>query len=162
MELNRSLSPAPSNDTLVVSGSFTPGGTLNVSNIGPTLSVSNKFKLFASAVSGFASVNLPAGYTWQNDLAVDGSIMVLTVSAVAPPYFPPGAVTRLPDGNISLTATGAIGSTYKLWASTNVAATPITNLWTLLSSGSVTTSPFTVQDLTATNYARRFYLFSAP
>jgi len=68
----------------------------------------------------------------------------------------------VPDGNISLTATGAIGSTYKLWASTNVALTPITTTWTLLNSGTVTASPFTINDLTATNFTRRFYIFSAP
>jgi hypothetical protein len=68
----------------------------------------------------------------------------------------------LPDGNTSLTVTGAIGSTYKLWASTNVALSPVTNTWTLLSNGTVTVTPFTITDPTATNYPQRFYLFSAP
>ena len=88
---------------------------------------------------------------------------VASVAAPAtPPNFASGAVATLPDGNISLTATGALGATYKLWSSTNVAATPITSTWTLLSSGTITVSPFTINDLAATNYPQRFYLFGAP
>ena len=98
---------------------------------------------------------------WQNDLAVDGSITVSSL-VVPPPTFNPGSVAALPDGNKSLTATGTLGATYKLWASTNVALAPITSTWTLLSSGTITTSPFTINDLTATNYPRRFYIFSSP
>jgi autotransporter-associated beta strand protein len=92
----------------------------------------------------------------------EGLLEVLTGSAPLPPNFAAGGVTRLPDGNISLTASGAIGVAYRLWASTNVAATPIANTWTLLSSGTIAVSPFTLEDLEATNYTRRFYLFSAP
>jgi hypothetical protein len=91
---------------------------------------------------------------------VDGTITVLTVPTA--PNFPPDGINRLPDGNISLTATGALGTTYTLWASTNVAATPITTTWSNLSSGTINVSPFTIDDLDATNHPRRFYLFTAP
>ena len=89
--------------------------------------------------------------------------LVVTVAPVtSAPNFPPGGVSLLPSGNISLVSTGAIGGTYKLWASTNLALTPFTNHATLLQSGTITTSPFTNFDLTATNYPQRFYLFTAP
>ena len=65
-------------------------------------------------------------------------------------------------GDISLTATGELGAAYRLWASPDVSLTPITNTWTLLSSGTISVSPFTISDRTATNFPQRFYRFSAP
>jgi fibronectin-binding autotransporter adhesin len=89
-----------------------------------------------------------------------GNVVLQVTAAPNPPNFT--VITPLPSGNISLTATGAIGATFTLWASTNVALTPITNTWTLLSSGTITVSPFTITDLNATNFVQRFYLFSTP
>jgi len=160
--LNKTNSPA-TNDSATITGTLSvTGGILTVSNTGPALVAGDTFKLFNQPASGFTTVNLPTlntGLAWVNNLAVDGSIQIVVPM---PPYFPPDAVTRLPDGNISLTATGALGATYKLWASTNIASSPVTNTWTLLNSGTITSSPFTNSDLTATNYPQRFYLFSAP
>jgi hypothetical protein len=39
---------------------------------------------------------------------------------------------------------------------------PVASTWTLLSNGTMTTSPFTIIDRNATNYSQRFYLFSTP
>lgn len=153
------------NDMLVVSGTLNVGGaTLTVVNAGTNLVLGDSFKLFSKAAVGFSSVTLPAldpGLAWANNLAVDGSIRVV-VPSVTPPSFLPGAVTRLPDGNVSLTATGALGATYTLWASTNAAAAPVSTTWSNLGSGTITLSPLTINDLDATNYPRRFYLFSTP
>jgi fibronectin-binding autotransporter adhesin len=161
VEVNTSLSP--SNDVIAVTGTLTQtgAGTLKVTNLGPILQVGDSFTLFSKPVVGGASLTVSGGgAVWANNLAVDGSIKV--VSLIPAPNFNPGSVASLPDGNKSVTGTGTIGSTYKLWASTNVALTPITTTWTLLSSGTVTTSPFTINDLTATNFTQRFYIFSAP
>jgi autotransporter-associated beta strand protein len=98
-------------------------------------------------------------------IVTSGGLVQLQVTAAAsstPPSFPPGGVSVLPGGGISLVATGAVGGTYSLWATTNLALTPVTNTWTLLTNGTITTSPFTNIDLTATNYPQRFYLFSTP
>jgi hypothetical protein len=98
-------------------------------------------------------------------IVTSGGLVQLQVGAAppsTPPNCPPGGVIVLPDHNISLVATGALGGTYRLWATTNLALTPVTNTWTLLNSGTITTSPFTNTDLTATNYPQRFYLFSTP
>jgi hypothetical protein len=163
-EVNKSLSP--SNDVVVVAGVLTNDGpgTITINNLGPTLVVGDKFQIFNKAVLNGGALNVAGGgATWQNDLEVDGSVTVLSVSAAQPPpNFAAGGIASLPTGNISLTATGGIGATYKLWATTNVALTPIETTWTLLSSGTVTTSPFVIEDLDATNYVQRFYLFSAP
>jgi len=55
-----------------------------------------------------------------------------------------------------------LGTSYRIWATTNLALRPVTNTWTLLTSGTINSSPFTNLDLTATNYPQRFYLFSTP
>jgi fibronectin-binding autotransporter adhesin len=82
IEVNKSLSP--SNDLVVVSGVLTNTGTgtLTVSNLGPALAVGDTFTLFSQAVSNGAAMTVTgAGATWQNNLAVDGSITALTVPA---------------------------------------------------------------------------------
>ena len=160
IDVDTSLSP--SNDVISVTGTLTKtgAGTLTVANLGPALVAGQQFFVFNKPVSGGASLTVSGGgAVWQNNLAVDGSITVLAGPA---PTFNPASVATLPDGNKSVTATGTIGSTYKLYATTNVALTPISTTWTLLSSGTVTTSPFTINDLNATNFPNRFYIFSAP
>jgi len=131
-----------------------------VVNEGPALVAGASFKLFSQAVASgsFTNVVLPGGYVWNNKLAVDGSIEVVSVPQ---PSFPPGGIVKLPNGNFALTLSGPVGATYSLWASPDVALTPITS-WTLLSSGTITVSPFTINDLDATNYTQRFYLLSTP
>jgi autotransporter-associated beta strand protein len=106
-----------------------------------------------NGISGnFAATQLPTGEV----------VPVIPASPSAPPNFPPGGITVSGAGIVSLTATGAVGAPYHLWASTNVAATPVTNTWTLLTNGTISVSPFTVTDPAATNYSSRFYLFSTP
>jgi autotransporter-associated beta strand protein len=159
--VNETNTPA-TNDSVVVTGTLNntgAGTTLKVVNLGPPLNVGDSFTLFSKPlVNGSALTVSGSGVVWNNKLAVDGSIQVVSVV----PSFTSGGAARLPDGNIALTANGAVGSTYKLWATTNLALSPISSTWTLLSSGTVTTSPFTINDLTATNFTRRFYIFSAP
>jgi hypothetical protein len=158
--VNETNTPA-TNDSVVVSGTLnnTGTGTLKVVNLGPPLNVGDSFTLFSKPlVNGNVLTVSGSGVVWNNKLAVDGSIQVISVV----PSFTSGGAARLPDGNIKLTANGVIGSTYKLWATTNLTLSPISSTWTLISSGTVTTSPFTINDLSATNYPRRFYIFSAP
>ena len=81
--LNKSLSPAQSNDVVTVTGTATGSGTstLTVSNLGPAIVVGDKFKLFSKAVTGAGSMTVSgAGMNWQNNLAVDGSITALSVN----------------------------------------------------------------------------------
>ena len=84
MALNKTNSPA-TNDSLVVTGTLTGGGTLTVTNLGPALVAGDSFKLFSKAVSGFTTTNLPSGYTWVNNLAANGSITVQSVNSSTPP-----------------------------------------------------------------------------
>jgi hypothetical protein len=57
----------------------TAGSTLKVVNGGPALQIGDKFTIFNKTVAGMSVVS--PGYTFQNDLAVDGSV---TVTAFAP------------------------------------------------------------------------------
>ncbi len=156
IKVNTSL--AQSNDVVSVSGGLTNLGTgsVIVTNLGPGLVVGDTFTLFNQAMTNGSALTVSGGgATWANNLAVDGSITVLTV---IPPPSATG-VGLLPDGNISLTATGAAGAAWSLHATDNLAAP---QPWPVIQTGIVTASPFTVHDLTATNYSERFYRFSAP
>ena len=53
-----------------------------------------------------------------------------------------------------------MSQTYSVLVTTNVTL-PLAS-WSVLDSGTITASPFTVSDLTATNYLRRFYSVVTP
>ena len=133
-------------------------GTYNLLNYAGTLSGS--FTHTPIMVNG----SLASGKVGTIDLSTPNQVnLVVATGTIPPPNFKSGSLSLLlPSHNVSLTATGAIGATYKLWATTNVALAPVTNTWTLLQSGTISSNPFTLQDLTATNFARRFYIFTAP
>lgn len=127
LALNRANAPA-SNDTLVVSGTLTPGGTLAVTNLGPVLQAGDSFQLFSSGVSGFA-YNLQTTdaannviYTWNNTVSTDGKI---TVASVAPMVN-----TNAPHVQVSVT-----GNTLHLAWPTNAGWTLLTNSVGLEASG---------------------------
>ena len=88
-----------------------------------------------------------------------------TVTVVAAPATPPGfsaSAICVTGGIVSLTATGLPGTAFSLWASTNLALAPITNTWTKLTNGAVSTSPFILTDPGAATNRQRFYRFSTP
>lgn len=106
LELNRTNTPA-SNDTIVVSGTFTPGGILAVTNIGPVLQVGDSFQLFASGTSGFAyalqtnDVANNVQYTWNNTVATDGKVTVASVGPLVNTT-PTNIVTSISGSNLTL------------------------------------------------------------
>jgi hypothetical protein len=95
----------------------------------------------------------------NSDYSTSVATTTLSVPSI-PPSFPPGGINLLPGGGISLVATGAINAPYRLWGTSNLAL-PMNN-WTVLVSNSISASPFTNLDLTATNQSQRFYRFSNP
>ncbi len=124
IEVDKSL--ASSNDLAVVNGSLnnTGTGTLTVANLGPALSVGDKFTLFSKAVgNGSALTVTGAGATWQNDLASDGSITVLTVSLVNPN--PPVMQVSVSGNSLSLAWPTNLGWTLQ----TNSVGLTATNQW---------------------------------
>jgi autotransporter-associated beta strand protein len=99
-QINRAANP--NSDRVVVGhGLATVAGTLTVTNLGGALTSGDTFFLFSTAVGGaFTTVNLPAGYTWTNKLAVDGSIQVLAVNGL--PSTPTNVSFTVNNGNLTL------------------------------------------------------------
>jgi fibronectin-binding autotransporter adhesin len=82
--LNKSLSPS---NTFFSAGFIqSAGGTLKLVNVGPALSVGDKFTLFNQPVSGGNALTIVStGFSVTNNLAVDGSVTVTAVTPVTPP-----------------------------------------------------------------------------
>jgi autotransporter-associated beta strand protein len=81
VSLNKALSP--SNSVFSVAGiiNFT-NGTLKLLNFGPNLAVGDKFTIFSEAVTGGAAMTIASpGFTVSNNLAVNGSVTVTSISA---------------------------------------------------------------------------------
>jgi autotransporter-associated beta strand protein len=139
---------------------------LNIpANLGPgsytlaTFNTNGSTGSFASTpVIDSGSINGTGVIITSNGLVV----LEVTGGSLVPPAFPPGSISTLPGGAVSLTVTGAPGTAWRLWTSTNVAAAPVISTWTLLTNGTIGASPFPITDSTATNFPQRFYLFSTP
>jgi len=156
-KVDKSLSPAQSNDVASVSGTLTSSGvgTLTVSNAGPALVIGNKFKLFNKAVANGGTLGVSGGgVQWANNLQLDGSISVTSLTVPTPVI---NSVVLLNNGtNLVFSGNnGPIGGGYSVLSSTNL-ATPLPD-WTRIGtnwfngSGNATfTNPATDQ--------RRFFL----
>jgi len=135
MELDR-VSGVTTNDQLAANA-ITAGGTLIVTNIGPTIFNGSVFKLFSVPVSGFTSVTLPAGYGWNNKLNVDGSIELTSGGVVA--TNPPTITSSTSGGGSTLTLNwpaSHIGWT--LQVQTNTLSVGISNNWSVVGGSSAT------------------------
>ena len=126
--LNKSL--AQSNSVFTVETNLVAtGGTLKLVNAAgaPSLVVGDQFFVFNKAVTGgnLITVVPPTGVTVENDLAVNGSVKVLTAPVGPGVFTNPTGVTgmQVQNGtNLVLTATnGQSGDAYYLLWSTNVA-----------------------------------------
>jgi autotransporter-associated beta strand protein len=107
------------NDQVAGISTVTYGGTLIVTNVGSSpLQVGNSFKLFAAGTyaSTFTNIVYPAGYTFTDTLATDGSITVLTVSSGGSPTL---GYTNLGSGVLEFSWTGG----YRLQWQTNASPT---------------------------------------
>lgn len=120
--LNKSLSP--SNTIFTVNGSITStGGTLVLTNFGPTLAVGDKFTLFSQPLTGTALTIKSTGFTVADNLATDGSVTVTSV--VLPTSVP---ITSTYSGGV-LSLSWPAGSGLHLQAQTNSLANGLSNNW---------------------------------
>jgi fibronectin-binding autotransporter adhesin len=131
----------PSSDLVNVTGTLArnaTGGTLTVKNLGAqNLVPGDKFTLFSQPLPNGASMTVGgARATWVNNLAVDGSVSVATVSAIRP--------------NLNYTNTGSSlqfswsdpFNSFKLQAQTNGINVGISTNWADYPGGSA--NPITV------------------
>ena len=154
MEIDRASAP---NSDRVVANSITYGGTLVVTNIGGSLVTGDTFQLFsASTRSGtFASVTLPAGVTWTNKLAVDGTISVLSAMSTTPTNI----TFRLNGNSLNL----SWPSSHIGWQlQTNSVSVAATNSWFLLAGSTVTNQVSLTVEPTKTNVFYRLHLSRPP
>lgn len=144
--LNKSLLPQTN---INVTGTLTRnGGVLVVTNVGSALVVNDKFYIFSQPVTGLTVSG--AGATWQNDLAVDGSITALTVTAVVNPN-PPTVQFSVSGSTLSLAWPTNLG-----WIlQTNSVAVNLTNQWfTYPGSTSLTNVNLTINPAKTNVYFR--------
>jgi autotransporter-associated beta strand protein len=132
VKVNTSL--VQSNDFVSVSGTLsnTNNGTVTVNNLGPALVAGDKFQLFSQPVTGGGSLSISGGgVVWSNNLANDGSIIVLSAAVTHP------VIQRIviSGGKVVVSGTnGTASGTCYLLSSTNL-ATPFVN-WRRVSTNS--------------------------
>lgn len=95
--------------------------------------------------------------------SVNSTNAVLTVN---PPTAPSTIASPSVDnsGNVQFTIAGPVGSAgfgYRVWATTNLALTPVTGTWTLLTNDVFGTGPVVFTD-PASGLPQRFYLITVP
>lgn len=121
-KVNKSLTQ--SNDYFIVSGTLdnTNSGSVVVDNLGPALKAGDKFTLFSQPVSGGAAMAVSgSGVVWSNNLANDGSIIVLSTVVTHPVI----QNILLNSANFVVNGTnGTAGQPCYLLSSTNL-ATPL-------------------------------------
>jgi autotransporter-associated beta strand protein len=132
VKINKSL--AQSNDLVSVTGTLsnTNNGAVTVNNLGPALVAGNKFTLFSQPVSGGGLLSISgSGAVWSNNLATDGSIIVLSATVPHPVI----RTINISGGNVVVSGTnGTASGTCYLLSSTNL-ATPLAN-WVRVSTNS--------------------------
>jgi hypothetical protein len=101
------------------------------------------------------------------DIALGASDIAAVYQTLAPPTQPAQFVSSpaasfVTPGHFQLNLGGAPSTAFRLWTTTNVALTPITAKWTLLTSGSFNGSGAAVfTDAAATNEAK-YYVITQP
>jgi autotransporter-associated beta strand protein len=162
MELNAAQQTS---DRVAGLSSVSYGGTLQLTNLGGTFANGQSFQIFSAlSYSGvFSSVVPPTpgpGQTWNTDnLALDGTISVVGNPVVQPTLT---GTTRLSNGTVQFSFSGASGQSYRVWATTNVGLTPVPNTWVLLTNAVVGTGPVVFTDAQASNFSQRFYVVTVP
>lgn len=163
MDLTRD-NGSPESDLVTGVTTLTYGGSLVLTNAGTTpLQLNDVFQLFsANTYNGtFTTITPPAGYTFDTrNLAVDGTVRVSGVPGAQQPQF--SKFTKLDDGTFQLTFSGVEGQSYRIWATTNIALTPIEETWTEVGSGTFGTDPVEFIDPNAPGIPTRYYTISIP
>jgi autotransporter-associated beta strand protein len=129
-------------DEAVVSGALTNAGvgTVTVTNLGSALPTGASFTLFNKPLTNGAALTvIGAGMSWQNNLAVNGTITVLGPAVLVPTVSAHISSFSMVGGNVVIIGTnGQSGGTYYLLDSTNVAK-PLSQ-WTTVATNIMNTN----------------------
>lgn len=166
IRVNKSLSPAQSNDMISVSGTLANirSGTVTVTNLGPALQVGDTFTLFNQALTGGATLSVTGGgMVWTNMLAINGTIQALAAVSTIIPLTNSPAITNfsLSGANVVLSGTnGQTGATAYLLATTNLASAR--NQWRTIATNVLGGGNYTFIGTNAVSaLAQRFYMLSS-
>lgn len=157
--LNTSL--AQSNDMVNVSGALNNygSGTLTINNVGPALAAGEKFTLFNQPLNGGNNLTIvsPSGAVFNNNLAVDGSVTVVSAPVGQP------QITSLSLSGTQLIMNGfngASGEQYYLLTSTNLAL-PLAQ-WTPIATNTFGGNSFSVTNAVNAAAPQNFYILKVP
>jgi len=158
VKVNKSF--VQSNDLVVVAGALinTNNGVVTVNNIGPALKVGDTFTLFSEPVNGGDTLSVSgAGVVWNNNLAVNGSISVLSTSLPHP------VITEVPasgSGGIVFNGTnGLAGGTYYVLSATNLTQAN----WTVTATGAFDgNGDFSVTNAITPGIPQQYYRLQVP
>jgi len=160
MEISKT-GAALTNDQVEVLGPVTFGGTLTVTNIGPTaLAPGDQFQLFNAGgyVGSFATIALPPlgpGLTWTNKLSVDGSIQVIETTLKF------SSIIRSGTNLIISGVGGSAGATYWVLTTTNLTI-GISNWTHLLTNQFDASGNFSFTNGISSMAPQRFYRLQVP
>jgi autotransporter-associated beta strand protein len=158
VSVNRTL---PTNSMVTVTGALANTGSGNkvtVTNLGPLLVAGDKFYLFNQPISGGNTIQITgaSGVTWSNNLAVDGSIMV-----VAPAPTPVINSFSMNGANLVMSGTnGYANGAFYLLSTTNVAL-PLSSWSRVLTNTFDASGNFSVTNQQSTN-SQRYYMLQLP
>ncbi len=139
IRVNKSLSPAQSNDTIYVSSgnilTNSGTGTLTVSNLGTSLVAGDRFAVFNTPLLNGSAITITpapgAGLSWSNKLAVDGSISVISSGPVTPLLQTAPTASTITNGNALSTSTLSGGVV------TNTAGATVSGVFTFATPSTV-------------------------
>ncbi|EEF57711.1 beta strand repeat-containing protein [Pedosphaera parvula] len=158
VSVNRTV---PTNSLVTVTGALANTGTGNkvtVTNLGPVLVAGDKFYVFNQPISGGDTLQITgaSGVTWSNNLAVDGSIVV-----VAPAPNPVINSFSLSSTNLVMSGTnGYANGAFYLLSTTNVGL-PLSSWSRVLTNTFDGTGNFSVTNQQTTN-SQRYYMLQLP
>jgi fibronectin-binding autotransporter adhesin len=141
--LDRAATPVK-NGRLTAASFSGSGATLTITNLGATLVTGDTFQLFSGAVTAFSTINLPAAsadnsitYVWEDKIAIDGTIKVLSGASPVDPT--PTNITSSVSGNVLTLAWPSSHTGWTLQAQTNSLSTGLSGAWFDV-AGSTTTN----------------------
>jgi len=129
-------------------------GTNLVGQTGSTFTIGNADGTYAGTYAVVVSNSVTS---------VDSTNAIFTV--IAPTTASTVSSPSLSDGVFQLTinpAAYSAGFGYRVWSTTNVALTPVTNTWTLVTNGVFGAGPTVISDPSAAGQPQQFYLITVP
>jgi T5SS/PEP-CTERM-associated repeat protein len=149
------------NDQIQVTAPLIYGGSLTVTNLGPTaLAAGDRFQLFSanSYVGAFSVItlpSLPAGLDWANKLLVDGSIEAVATGASFT------SVTLFGTNVVFSGAGGPPNASYAVLAATNVAL-PLNNWISIATNQCDPIGGFSFTNAIVPGIPQRFFRLRTP